>query len=296
MTLSTLSNDFSQIKALALDLDGTLLRPDNTLSDLTVGTIRAYRELGLHLIICTGRSPEASETYRAAIGATGPMVFFNGAEVTDIDERGVRSNTVYPILLHFDVIERCVDIARKTGVYFQVYFPETGDKGETKRQRLIAERDGAERDMYFKHTGSLSVIADIKKALADAASRSIAGCIKGMFLAAPAKLDEIRSLVSEQFGTAVSTTKTLATFLEIMSAGVSKGTGLTLALERLSLTGEAVIALGDEESDISMFAVAGFSAAPANAGDHVKAAAHAVIGSNTEDGAARFLERNVLRH
>ncbi|MDR2194901.1 MAG: Cof-type HAD-IIB family hydrolase [Treponema sp.] len=288
-SLVPLSYDFSRIKALALDLDGTLLRPDNVLSDLTVNTLRACRDRGLRLIICTGRSPEASEAYRAAMGATGPMVFFNGAEVTDVDERGGRSNTVYA-LLHFDVIERCVDIARKTGVYFQVYFPETSGAGK----RLVAERKGAEGDAYFKHTGSLSAIEDIRETLADAASRAISGCIKGMFIADPDTLDEIRPLLAERLGDTVSLTKTFSAFLEVMPTGVSKGTGLTLALERLSLTGEAVIAAGDEESDISMFAIAGFSAAPANAKDHVKAAAHTVIRANTEDGVARFLDQHVL--
>jgi hydroxymethylpyrimidine pyrophosphatase-like HAD family hydrolase len=39
-----------------------------------------------------------------------------------------------------------------------------------------------------------------------------------------------------------------------------------------------------------MFAAAGFSAAPANAGETIRAAADLVFGSNTEDGAAAFLE------
>lgn len=293
-------NDFSHIKALALDLDGTLLRPDNTVGELTVNTLKACRERGLRLIVCTGRSPEASEKYRAAIGAAGPMVFFNGVEVTDVDAQGGRSDTVYTSLLRFDVIDFCVDISRKTGVYFQVYFPETGGKEGRVGKRPMAERGGAEWDMYAKHTGSPPVVADIKQALVAAASRATAkpetsGCIKGMFLADPAKLDDIRPLLSEQFGDTVYITKTLDTFLEIMATGVSKGTGLTLALNRLSLTSENVLAFGDEESDLSMFNAAGFSAAPANAKDRVKAAAHTIVKANAEEGVARFLERTLLK-
>ncbi|MDR1074138.1 MAG: HAD hydrolase family protein, partial [Treponema sp.] len=271
---SILSHDFSQIKALALDLDGTLLRPDNTVGELTINTLKACREQGLHLIVCTGRSPEASEKYRAAIGAAGPMVFFNGAEVTNVDAQGCRSDVIYTSLLRFDVIDFCVDISRKTGVYFQVYFPEIDGTERRVGKRPMAERGGAEWDMYAKHTGSPPLVADIKRALAAAASRTLmrpdkSGCIKGMFLADPAKLDEIRPLLSEQFGDTVYITKTLDTFLEIMATGVSKGTGLTLALDRLSLASEHVLAFGDEESDLSMFEAAGFSAAPANAKNKV---------------------------
>jgi hydroxymethylpyrimidine pyrophosphatase-like HAD family hydrolase len=51
-----------------------------------------------------------------------------------------------------------------------------------------------------------------------------------------------------------------------------------------------VIALGDEENDIPLFSVAGYSLAPANAKEPVRAAADRVIGPNTEDGVAAFLE------
>ncbi|MDR2783753.1 MAG: Cof-type HAD-IIB family hydrolase [Treponema sp.] len=300
MATTPSSNCFSHIKALALDLDGTLLRPDNTMGELTVNTLKACRDRGLHLIVCTGRSPEASEKYRAAIGAAGPMVFFNGAEVTDVDAQGGRSNTVYTSLLRFDVIDFCVDIARKTGVYFQVYFPENDEKEGRIGKRLMADRGGAEWDMYAKHTGSPPVIADIQQTLAAAASRVAvqpekSGCVKGMFLADPAKLNEIRPFLSKQFGDTVYITKTLDTFLEIMATGVSKGAGLTLALDRLSLTSENVLAFGDEESDLSMFNAAGFSAAPANAKDRVKAAARMVINANTEEGVARFLAQALLK-
>ncbi|MDR0706892.1 MAG: Cof-type HAD-IIB family hydrolase [Treponema sp.] len=292
------SNDFSHIKALALDLDGTLLRPDNTVGELTVNTLKACRERGLHLIVCTGRSPEASEKYRAAIGAAGPMVFFNGVEVTDVDAQGGRSGVVYTSLARFDVIDFCVDVSRKTGVYFQVYFPETDGAEGRVGKRPLAERGGAEWDMYAKHTGSPPVVADIKQTLAAfraTAKPETAGCIKGMFLADPAKLDEIRPLLSERFGDTVYITKTLDTFLEIMATGVSKGTGLKLALDRLSLTGESVLAFGDEESDLSMFEAVGFSAAPANAKDRVKAAARVVVKANAEEGVARFLEQALLK-
>jgi hydroxymethylpyrimidine pyrophosphatase-like HAD family hydrolase len=72
---------------------------------------------------------------------------------------------------------------------------------------------------------------------------------------------------------------------------VSKGQGLKAAMKRLSIKSEEVIAFGDEENDLPMFSVAGFSAAPANAKESVKAGADIVIGSNAEDGVAAFLEK-----
>jgi hydroxymethylpyrimidine pyrophosphatase-like HAD family hydrolase len=61
-------------------------------------------------------------------------------------------------------------------------------------------------------------------------------------------------------------------------------------MEHLSIKKEEIIAFGDEENDLPMFEAAGFSAAPFNAKENVKAKADLVVGSNAEDGVAAFLE------
>ncbi|MDR2134789.1 MAG: HAD hydrolase family protein, partial [Treponema sp.] len=66
------------IKALALDLDGTALLPDNVLGARTLRVLKALMAGGTEIIICTGRAIEGAEPYRIAIGTEGPMVYFNG--------------------------------------------------------------------------------------------------------------------------------------------------------------------------------------------------------------------------
>jgi hydroxymethylpyrimidine pyrophosphatase-like HAD family hydrolase len=80
-----------------------------------------------------------------------------------------------------------------------------------------------------------------------------------------------------------------------MDRRVSKGQGLRFALERRGLKPDEVMAFGDEENDIPMFEAVRFSAAPANAKDTVKTRADLVIGPNTEDGVAAFLEEFFLK-
>jgi len=69
----------------------------------------------------------------------------------------------------------------------------------------------------------------------------------------------------------------------------SKGNGIEAL--RTDLGMDHVIAFGDGDNDLSMFAVATESYATANADDEVKAAATDVIGHHDEDGVARFLRR-----
>jgi Cof subfamily protein (haloacid dehalogenase superfamily) len=278
--------DPAAVKALALDLDGTALRPDTTMSGRTLRALRGCLDRGIAVIFCTGRAIEAAEPYRIPLDAGGPMVYFNGAEVVDMPGGKV----LHATMLDPDAVDFCVDLSRRTGVYYQVYFPGTP---EYPRGKLMAERQSEETEMYRKHTGIQAVIGDLKEALAEP---GVTGCIKSMFLAEPEIQDALRPQILERFGARVYVARTLRTFLEVMAAGVSKGRGLALALEHRGLAPEGVIALGDEENDLPLFETAGFSAAPANAKDKVRAAADRVIGSNAEDGVAVFLEEFLGMH
>ena len=277
--MSTFANP-NNIKALALDLDGTILAPGVVLSERTIRAVKACQQRGLRIIINTGRSIYSTEPFRAALGIEGPIICCNGAVVADMSA-GRLINT---ILLDKETVAACVDFSREMKVYFQALFP--GDIRE-KRAKFMAEWAGPEREMYYNHAGLRAELGDLKEALS---RPELEGCIKGMFLAEPEILTPLRAKIEERFGKNVYIAHTMRTFLEVMDSKASKGEGLKLVMEYYSLKSEEVIAFGDEENDLPMFAVAGFSAATSNGKDNVKAAANIVIGSNAEDGVAAFLE------
>ena len=268
------------IKALAMDLDGTLLTPGNVLTERSINAVSRCRQKGLKIIIATGRAIEAAEPFRISLGVTGPVICYNGAVVADMPAAEIISIT----LLDKIAVEFCIELSRETGIYFQAYFPGTA---ADPRIVLLTERDAPEREMYHKHTGILAELGDLKEALH---RPGVAGCVKTMFLAEPEVQALIRPRLIEHFGDSVYIAQTYRTFLEVMDAKVSKGQGLKIAMERLSLKPSEVIAFGDEENDLPMFGAAGFSAAPSSAKENVKAKADQVIGSNAEDGVAEFLE------
>ena len=272
--------DPGSIKALAIDLDGTVLAPGAVLTERTAMAINKCRQKGLKIIIVTGRSIDSVEPFRSALNAEGPMVYFNGALVAEMPGSMILKVT----LLDTKTVESCIDISRETGAYLQVFYLE---EGKEKRIILASEWDGEEREMYRKHTGLLSELGDLKETLRRQGSGC---CIKAMFLAEPEQLAMLRLRLEERLGGSIYVTQTFRTFLEIMDAGVSKGEGLKFALKSLSLRTEEVIAFGDEENDIPMLDAAGFSVAPANAKDAAKASASLIVGTNSEDGVAVFLE------
>jgi Cof subfamily protein (haloacid dehalogenase superfamily) len=279
-----------EIKGLALDLDGTTLMPGAVLGERTAEVLKALMQRGIQMVLCTGRAVEAAERFRTALGAEGPMVYFNGAEVCDMPSGKVLDTT----LLGIDTVDFCIDISRKYGAYFQVFFPpgeEAASGLSSSPDRfsrvLMAEKWGPETDMYLNHTGVVSKIGDLKEEIA---AKRIKGCIKTMYIAEPEVQDRIRPFIEERFGGTIYIAKTLGTFLEIMDAKVSKGRGLRTALENRGLAASEVMAFGDEENDLPLFSEAAWSVAPANAKESVRKAADLVVGPNTEEGVAAFLE------
>ena len=273
------------IKALAMDLDGTILASGAILTERTARAIDACRQRGIQIIITTGRSPESAERFRLALGAEGPMVYLNGAKVIDMP----KAEVINAVPLNDEAALFCVDLAREMNVYCQLYISgtETTSGGISAMTILMAERDGPERQFYFEHTKIFAELGDLKEALRRAGSY---GCSKCMFVAEPEILFRIRPLLEQRLGKNVYIARTFQTYLEVMDAMVSKGQGLKFIMERNSWKPEEVIAFGDEENDIPMSEVAGFFAVPASSKDAVKEKASFVIGSNEEDGVAAFLE------
>ena len=280
-----LSHKSAEIKALAFDLDGTLLAPGGVLTGRTLQAVRGCAQKGLELIIATGRATAACERYRLSMEATGPMVYFNGAIIADMPSGIILNST----LLSKEIVNSCLELSEQEGIYFQMYIPGTGGR---KDQPLLTEAENVQRDMYYRHTGLLAEICDLRETLKDP---QVSGCIKCMFLAEPELLDKLRPVVEKRFGTDVYAVRSTDTFLEILNPGVSKGLGLGLALKQRGIKAAQTIVFGDEENDLPMFAGAGLSVAPANAKDKVRAAADLVTVSNAEDGVALFLEEYILQ-
>lgn len=272
------------IKALAFDLDGTLLRTDKTLSDRSLEALRACMNRGMKIILATGRTVDSGEVYRRMIGSTGPQVYYNGAEVVEMPGgRNIFTRFIDPEPMRYAAV-----LAAEMGVYFQVYFP-SGTMGEG--EVLMTRRLGEESDYYLRTSGVQAIAGDLEAGLSGTTQ-----LIKGLFITdgAPEPQERIRSAMRERYGESIYLVTSSTRYLEVLANGVSKGVGLAYALKHLGIKAEGTVVFGDEENDLPMFAAAGFSAAPANAKPPVLEAAAFRIPSNDEDGVAAFLEENIL--
>jgi hydroxymethylpyrimidine pyrophosphatase-like HAD family hydrolase len=82
--------------------------------------------------------------------------------------------------------------------------------------------------------------------------------------------------------------------LMLLPRGVSKGSGVRHALQRLGISFHDVLAIGDAENDLEMFATCGFSACPGNAVAEVAQVADWVFAGESGEAIARAIEGPIL--
>ena len=73
-------------KLIALDLDGTLLRPDGTISEFTKTTIKDVQNKGHQVVIATGRPYRMAIDHYKTLGLETPLITFNGS-LTNLPDR-----------------------------------------------------------------------------------------------------------------------------------------------------------------------------------------------------------------
>lgn len=260
-------------RLLAIDLDGTLLTPQHTVSQHTVDVIRQAVDSGMFLVIATGRVPYIFHSVVKELPLNAPQITSNGATIID-----VHTNTILrQKLLPTENILPIFEAAHNLGLQFCYYTTEYLYAGQA---------------LYDLRNWYLSEVP--VKAVEDITSIYPQPCIKLGAYGNAATLGEKREELERIFAGKIYVTQTASEWLEFMHPEVSKANALKSITQSLNIRPEEVIAFGDNHNDLEMLQFAGLGVAMANAHTEVKAVADYVTLSNAEDGVAAAIEKFVL--
>jgi Cof subfamily protein (haloacid dehalogenase superfamily) len=265
-----------QYRAIATDLDGTLLRSDQTISPRTRAAIAAAEELGLMVVIATGRPPRWIAPVVEQLGERGLVVCANGATVYDPARHEiVHRNDIAP-----DVALTLIDDIEEQ-------FPEAVLGVE---QGFDFGVDEAMRDSGFDFEELIPGVnfAPIRSFL----DSSVTKLIVRMPYPAPAgTAARVQAVVGDR---ALVTHSTNESFLEVSSPTAHKATTVEMLLVEHGVAAGEVMAFGDMPNDLELIRWAGLGVAMANAHPRLIDVADLVTTSNDEDGVARVVEDLVL--
>ena len=275
---------WEKIRLAALDLDGTTLRPNGTLSDRTKRALEDCLRHGIEIVIASGRAYATLPDEVLAVVGIRYAITSNGAAVNEVPS-GKR------------LWARCID--REDAEHIL----EAADGEAAALETFVDGVPYAGRDYvedpekwgcpsvsvgYVKSTRRPQ--ADIRKFIRDHGDRldSIDFICGDMRL--KERLEEKVLACTE----GIYATSSVPHLLEFSAAG-GKGAGLRTVCRLAGILPEETAACGNADNDADMLRISGIGAAVADATPGCLDAADIIIGTNREDGVAAFLEEIIRR-
>jgi len=254
---------------VATDLDGTLLRPDGSVSDRTVEAVRAAQGAGVHVVPVTGRPPRVTWEV-AAYAGLGPLgVCANGAAVVDVSTMEVIELSA----IAADVCKGFVGLVRNA-------YPEAVFALD-EMEHFSYEAGFLEGDWSWDE--SRRMVDDIAQAVGST-------CMKLLVRRPGWSAPQLRAALEIDLAEEGRVTSSGLDWVEIGAPGISKAYATQRICDRLGISVAEVLAVGDNYNDLPVLAWAGRAAAPANAIPEVLAMVERVVPPNSEDGVAQLLE------
>jgi hydroxymethylpyrimidine pyrophosphatase-like HAD family hydrolase len=263
------------IALVAVDLDGTLLTSEGVPEREGARALREAASRGVRVVLATTRTPGTTAELCRQIGIADPIVCTNGAQIWASPDGPAWACHAIPR-------EAAETIARLADAHGWELSTTVG--GTTYWRQRPGQPLGPLRPRReVVRTNLDAVTGDPVRILAQGREA----------------IEAIRDLCQSTLAWACRTETYIRPdgalhSLGIFAAGVDKGTGLSVVLERLGVDAGQVMAVGDNPNDLPMFACAGLSVAMGNAPPHVRRSAAAVVPSNDDGGVAWALRRFVL--
>ena len=268
------------LSAVALDLDGTLLRSDKTVSDATVAALQRLAAQGVLVILATGRMTPTVLPVEARLGLplACPLVTYNGA--CAYGPAGAARHRLFHRPLPCATADAVLRWCDAHGVAVNVYLDDRILIHADPRFRGVAER-------YRRMTACVYETFDSYAPLMGSSpTKLLVFCDDGPE-AVGALYDRLAAVVPPGSAHLIRA----EFFVEVLVASVNKGVGLAGLAKALELPLSRIAAFGDGENDAEFLAAAGLGIAMCNGHARAKEAARMVTEhSNDSDGVVRCIE------
>ncbi|WFA10218.1 Cof-type HAD-IIB family hydrolase [Tissierella sp. Yu-01] len=264
-------------KLIAIDMDGTLLNSKKDLSSRTIKAINKAKDRGVNIVLSTGRLLSSAQNYANKLQLENHIIACNGAIIADKS-----GNIIYSKPLQMNKVEKIMKLGKKYSIYNHFYDSKTLYSSVYIKEVIdyYATRDSNIEYKILENENDIYKQKDLN-------------AYKFLFI--DDDINNLNKLQEELNGLPeISITKSWSNNLEVMDKDTSKGIGLEFLCNQLNIHKEEVIAIGDNENDLSMIKYAGLGVAMGNAEDIVKSHADYITSTNDEDGVAAVIEKFII--
>lgn len=261
---------------LVLDMDDTLLTDDHRISDKNKAALRKAQDLGVYVVLASGRPTPAMTTYAEELELArydSYILAYNGAVIMRTKDESI----LFEQSLTKEEIHRLYDFSVAHKVHIITYI----------NGKIVSETDSPYIDVERKITGMpFEKVSNFKAAINGPA-------IKCILLEEPNYLKAVEAILKKEMpDKSVATSKPY--FLEVTHHGIDKAESLKRLAAKLNIKQEEIIAVGNAGNDLSMVEYAGLGIWVDNVNPELRDKADVIVASNNNDGVAEVVERFIL--
>ncbi|SEG06563.1 Cof-type HAD-IIB family hydrolase [Flavobacterium urumqiense] len=261
-------------KMLVLDMDDTLLTDDHTISNENKVMLAKAQELGVYVILASGRPTPAMLAYAIELQLNNSyMISYNGAVITDLKTDKV----IFEQTLTQQQIHELYDYSLKSNTHIITYVDG----------KIVSETDSEYIEIEKNITGlAHNKVVSFKEEVQSSA-------VKCILLEEPSYLKEVeKDLKAAMPHLSVSMSKPF--FLEVAQNGIDKGASIKFLAEKLNILQSEIIAVGNAGNDLTMIEYAGLGVWVDNVDPELRDKGDFVVASNNNHGVAEVVRRFIL--
>ena len=265
------------IKCVVIDIDYTLTKSDNSISDYTISIINELRNKGIYVVLCTGR-PSQYAIEKSIISNASPIIISdNGSLIYNYKEDTI----IYEKNIPNDILKEVWNIAIANNVDCVL----NSIKTRYRHKKFFDNK-------YVKINSYIDSIDMLKENILQLVLNSVK---KEDILKCKDYIETIRNLEITNTNL-YRIPKKGYYFCDVNMAGNSKGNSIIRLINKLDISIDNVICFGDSINDISMFNICNHNVAMKNSIDELKKYANYITEyTNDEDGVAKFIEKKILK-
>ena len=286
---------------IVIDLDGTMLNRYGEISKKTKEVVEKCISKGVNIVLASGRPMDSIKAIAKEIGSETYLIAGNGALVYDIKN----DNILYENFMKKEKVLEIIEICEENSIAYNVYTDKTILTPNLKYNVLYYYKENLKKEENKKT--NISIVENMYEYVKNADKENflkitICDQNSSIFHAIIRKLKDINEIddleVSHMSKKVIKQgTEEIPVeyfYTEITADKVDKWYAVKFLMEKLELTQDEVMAIGDNLNDKKMIENAGMGIAMRGSTPEIKVLAQYVTDTNDQDGVAKVLEKYVL--
>lgn len=268
-------------KMFVSDLDGTLLSDDHKISKENIKAIKELEAKGVKFVVATGRTKYILEDFLEILDYKMPFIWSNGSAVSD-----AMGETLYTEEIEIEVAKNIIKLAHEHKIDYMIHTLD-GLVSEHNNPRIL-ELEHYNEGVKEEHRIPLKTDKLLSNRLEHYELLKIS--VSSETSQALCEFQEIINGNIEQINAVFSA----STLLDITAKKASKGQAVLKLAAKYNIDPKEIIAIGDNENDLSMLEICGLPLTLENGVDSVKEIAKYITKNNNSSGVADAIQRFVL--